>query len=134
MIGIESIVRNPKLRKAFEAITEKLRLRELGIVETPEPPQRVTIKKRKPELPAEKRTPMSWWKTVTSGIDLGQKVFSKKKNKAYPVHLNRNKSIIEHYDRLRSGRRSWLEHAWTKKKLKSHCCNESTWFFRYFSG
>jgi len=112
---------------SFEGVQERLRLREAGI--TSEQPVTKTFERREPEDPFSKKSPLSWLKSVVSEIDLGQKVFSEKRGKHHPVHLNKNREIKTHFERLRWGIGSWLKYKWTGAVIASHCAGEETYYF-----
>jgi len=120
-------MRSSAFLNSFEGVQERMRLREAGIAS--EQSVTKTVERRDPEAPFSKRTSLSWLKSVVSEIDLGQKVFSKKRGKYHPVHLNKNREIKAHFDRLRWGIGSWLKHKWTGNVITSHCAGEETYYF-----
>ncbi|WP_150105987.1 hypothetical protein [Rubinisphaera brasiliensis] len=126
-IDITSWMSSPAFLDSFEGVQERLRLREAGIEQ--EQPARRVFERRDLEDPFSKKTPLSWLKSVVSEIDLGQKVFSKKRRKYHPVHLNKNDEIKAHFERLRWGIGSWLNHKWTSDVIASHCVGEETYYF-----
>ncbi|EMI55209.1 hypothetical protein [Rhodopirellula sallentina] len=111
----------------YEGVQERLRLREAGIDR--EQPVRKKLERRDPEYPVSKKTPLAWLKSVVSEIDVGQKVFSKKRGHTHPIHLNTNNEIKTHFERLRWGSGSWLKSKWTSDVIASHCSGEETYYF-----
>lgn len=118
---------SPAFLDLFEGVQERLRLREAGI--DLEATVARGCNRRVPEEPFSKTTPLSWLKSVVSEIDLGLKVFSKKRGKAHPIHLNDNEEIKTHFERLRWGHGSWLDHKWTSDVISSHCSEAKTFYF-----
>lgn len=117
------------LLNAFDGMMERLRLRDHGIEFNPFASGRSDRNRRTPENPSTKRTPLSWLMSVTSGLDIGKKVFSKKRNAHHPVHLNSNDDIKRHFERLRWGATSWLKHRWSNKVIEDHCFGDATYYF-----
>jgi hypothetical protein len=68
-------------------------------------------------------TYLSWLRLHTSELDLGLKT------DAHPFHLNPNESILAHFERLRAGERSWLQHRLNWSKLVDHAANLCTYYF-----
>lgn len=120
-------MRSSAFLNSFEGVQERLRLRDAGIEQ--EQPVGRDIERRDPEDPFSKKTPLSWLKSVVSEIDLGQKVFSKKRGTLHPIHLNKNDEIKTHFERLRWGSGSWLNHKWTSDVISSHCFGDETFYF-----
>jgi len=117
------------LLNVFEGVTERLRLRDEGNEFNPFASEKPARKKRTPEDPSTKSTPLSWLMSVTSGLDIGKKVFSKKRNECHPIHLNSNDNIQRHFENLRWGSPSWLKYRLSNKALKKHCLGDATYYF-----
>ena len=46
-----------------------------------------------------------------------------------PLHLNKNQQVVDHFENLRLGNRSWLEDHWDWAKLKDHGFLSDTYYF-----
>jgi hypothetical protein len=68
-------------------------------------------------------TYLSWLKLHTSELDIGLKTG------ANPFHLNANESILAHFERLRAGEPSWVQHRLNWPKLIDHADNVCTYYF-----
>ena len=91
--------------------------------------EQVVRRRKPPKLPSDATTPLSWLKSVVSEIDLGKKVYSKKRDTEHPIHLNENEDVKAHFGRLASFNLSWLPNRWTKSVLEEHCSGAETYFF-----
>lgn len=114
---------------AFEAVQERLRLRDQGIEVTPIKPKHSLGTRRSLEMPSKKATPLSWLKAVTSGLDIGREIASKTRNRRHPIHLNSNVEIRQHFEQLRWGSNSWLKNRWSNEILTKHCNSCETFYF-----
>lgn len=114
--------------------TENLRRRDAGQSELPLPESTAPKRRSKASTaalitPKTKKTPLSWFKTLVSDLDIGELVWCDIEQKHKPVHLIRNKSVIEHFQNLSTGAASWLHARWSKKRINQHCQAQSTCYY-----
>lgn len=114
--------------------SENLRRRDAGLSELPLP--KTSAPKKRPKAstaalinPNIKTKPLSWFKTLVSDLDIGELVWCDIEQKNKPVHLIRNKSVIEHFHSLSTGAASWLHARWSKDRINQHCHEQSTSYY-----
>ena len=72
------------------------------------------------------RSIYTWLRNRTSGLDYGKEITDSKE--AHPIHVNKNEDVMEFFDDLRRGQRSWLEKM-TNQDFIDHRQGDATFYF-----
>lgn len=73
------------------------------------------------------RSIYTWLRNRTSSLDFGVQIIDKAGIK-HPIHVNNNKTVLNFFEDLRFGRRSWLKKL-SDAKFAAHRDSQATFFF-----
>ena len=68
-----------------------------------------------------------WLRNRTSSLDFGVQI-TNKHGKTHPIHVNSNDTVLNFFEDLRFGRRTWLKRM-TNAKFTAHRSSQATFFF-----
>ena len=76
--------------------------------------------------PRRKQTIKKWLRDRISGIDIGVEI--EKENGKHPIHINTNSQVLEHFERLRNGERSFMKRL-SDMNFLDHFTEVATFYF-----
>lgn len=85
-----------------------------------------TFRPKTQKNPRRKQTIEKWLRDRITGIDIGVEIETD--NGKHPVHINTNNQVLEHFERLRNGERSFMKRL-SNMNFVDHTTNVATFYF-----